>query len=96
MEDELTPALVNSYGSARHTVTNSNAQSVVYWTPLKANGTIEGVTWGKQSQTSLEGELPNGAFNPILGMQYQDTAVEGSAVVTNITVKLIVKVAFKG
>lgn len=96
MEDELTPALVNSYGSARHTVTNTNAQSVVYWTPLKANGTIEGVTWGKQSQASLEGELPNGAFNPILGLQYQDTAVEGSTVVTNITVKLIVKVAFKG
>ena len=96
MEDDLTPTLVNSYGSAKHTVINSNGQSVVYWTPLKVSGTIEGVTWGKQSQASLEGELPQGAFNPILGLQYQDTAVEGSTVVTNVTVKLIVKVAFKG
>ena len=47
LEDDLTPTLVNSYGSARHTVINSNGQSVVYWTPLKASGTIEGVTWGK-------------------------------------------------
>ena len=47
MEDELTPTLVNSYGSAKHSVINSNGQSVVYWTPLQANGTVEGVTWGK-------------------------------------------------
>jgi len=96
IEDELTPTLVNSYGSAKHTVINSNGQSVVYWNPLKASGTIEGVTWGKQLQASLEGELPSGAFNPIMGMQYQNTAVEGTSVVTNITVKLTVKVAFKG
>ena len=31
MEDELTPTLVNSYGSAKHTVINANGQSVVYW-----------------------------------------------------------------
>ena len=47
LEDDLTPTLVNSYGSAKHTVINSNGQSVVYWTPLKVSGTIEGVTWGK-------------------------------------------------
>ena len=47
MEDELTPTLVNSYGSAKHTVINANGQSVVYWTPLQASGTVEGVTWGK-------------------------------------------------
>ena len=45
MEDELTPTLVNSYGSAKHTVINANGQSVVYWTPLQASGTVEGVTW---------------------------------------------------
>ena len=49
MEDELTPTLVNSYGSAKHTVINANGQSVVYWTPLQASGTVEGVTWGKQA-----------------------------------------------
>lgn len=58
LEDDLTPTLVNSYGSAKHTVINSNGQSVVYWTPLRVSGTIEGVTWGKQSQSTLEGELP--------------------------------------
>lgn len=47
LEDDLTPTLVNSYGSAKHSVINSNGQSVVYWNPLKASGTIEGVTWGK-------------------------------------------------
>ena len=41
MEDELTPTLVNSYGSAKHTVINANGQSVVYWTPLQASGTVE-------------------------------------------------------
>ena len=40
MEDELTPTLVNSYGSAKHTVINANGQSVVYWTPLQASGTV--------------------------------------------------------
>lgn len=70
IEDELTPTLVNSYGSAKHTVINSNGQSVVYWNPLEANGTMEGVTWGKQSFGSTEGELPIGAFNPVLGIQY--------------------------
>ena len=29
---------------------------------------LEGVTWGKQASDSLEGELPPGAFNPILGL----------------------------
>ena len=58
MEDELTPTLVNSYGSAKHTVINANGQSVVYWTPLQASGTVEGVTWEKQARSSLEGELP--------------------------------------
>ena len=58
MEDELTPTLVNSYGSAKHTVINANGQSVVYWTPLQASGTVEGVTWGRQASDSLEGELP--------------------------------------
>ena len=53
-----TPTLVNSYGSAKHTVINTNGQSVVYWNPLKISGTIEGVTWGKQAQATLEGELP--------------------------------------
>ena len=43
MEDDLTPTLVNSYGSAKHTVINSNGQSVVYWNPLQASGTVEGV-----------------------------------------------------
>ena len=47
MEDDLTPTLVNSYGSAKHTVINANGQSVVYWNPLVASGTVEGVTWGK-------------------------------------------------
>ena len=37
---------------------NTNGQSVVYWNPLKISGTIEGVTWGKQAQATLEGELP--------------------------------------
>ena len=96
MEDELTPTLVNSYGSAKHTVINANGQSVVYWTPLQASGTVEGVTWGKQASDSLEGELPPGAFNPILGLQYQNTSVDTQAAVLNITVKLTVKVAFKG
>ena len=41
MEDELTPTLVNSYGSAKHTAINANGQSVVYWTPLQASGTVE-------------------------------------------------------
>ena len=41
MEDELTPTVVNSYGSAKHTVINANGQSVVYWTPLQASGTVE-------------------------------------------------------
>ena len=68
MEDELTPTVVNSYGSAKHTVINANGQSVVYWTPLQASGTVEGVTWGKQASDSAEGELPLGAFNPILGL----------------------------
>ena len=58
MEDELTPTLVNSYGSAKHTAINANGQSVVYWTPLQASGTVEGVTWGRQASDSLEGELP--------------------------------------
>ena len=35
------PTLVNSYGSAKHTVINANGQSVVYWTPLQASGTVE-------------------------------------------------------
>ena len=70
MEDDLTPTLVNSYGSAKHTVINANGQSVVYWNPLQASGTVEGVTWGKYSSGSSEGELPEGAFNPILGLQY--------------------------
>ena len=96
MEDELTPTLVNSYGSAKHTVINANGQSVVYWTPLQASGTVEGVTWGRQASDSLEGELPPGAFNPILGLQYQNTSVDTQAAVLNITVKLTVKVAFKG
>ena len=96
MEDELTPTLVNSYGSAKHTVINANGQSVVYWTPLQASGTVEGVTWGKQASDSLEGALPPGAFNPILGLQYQNTSVDTQAAVLNITVKLTVKVAFKG
>ena len=48
MEDDLTPTLVNSYGSAKHTVINSNGQSVVYWIPLQASGTVEGVTWGSR------------------------------------------------
>ena len=56
MEDELTPTVVNSYGSAKHTVINANGQSVVYWTPLQASGTVEGVTWGKQASDSAEGE----------------------------------------
>ena len=68
MEDDLTPTLVNSCGSAKHTVINSNGQSVVYWNPLQASGTVEGVTWGKQASDSSEGELPEGAFNPILGL----------------------------
>ena len=55
MEDELTPTVVNSYGSAKHTVINANGQSVVYWTPLQASGTVEGVTWGKQASDSAEG-----------------------------------------
>ena len=96
MEDELTPTLVNSYGSAKHTVINANGQSVVYWTPLQASGTVEGVTWGRQASDSAEGELPLGAFNPILGLQYQNTSVDTQAAVLNITVKLTVKVAFKG
>ena len=96
MEDELTPTLVNSYGSAKHTAINANGQSVVYWTPLQASGTVEGVTWGKQASDSLEGALPPGAFNPILGLQYQNTSVDTQAAVLNITVKLTVKVAFKG
>ena len=96
MEDELTPTVVNSYGSAKHTVINANGQSVVYWTPLQASGTVEGVTWGKQASDSAEGELPLGAFNPILGLQYQNTSVDTQAAVLNITVKLTVKVAFKG
>ena len=54
MEDELTPTLVNSYGSAKHTVINANGQSVVYWTPLQASGTVEGHL-GKQASDSLEG-----------------------------------------
>ena len=58
MEDELTPTLVNSYGSAKHTVINANGQSVVYWTPLQASGTVEGVTWGRQASDSLEGSFP--------------------------------------
>ena len=96
MEDELTPTVVNSYGSAKHTVINANGQSVVYWTPLQASGTVEGVTWGKQASDSAEGELPLGAFNPILGLQYQNTSVDTQSAVLNITVKLTVKVAFKG
>ena len=96
MEDELTPTLVNSYGSAKHTVINANGQSVVYWTPLQASGTVEGVTWGRQASDSAEGELPLGAFNPILGLQYQNTSVDTQSAVLNITVKLTVKVAFKG
>ena len=47
MEDELTPTLVNSYGSAKHTAINANGQSVVYWTPLQASGTVEGSHVGK-------------------------------------------------
>ena len=96
MEDELTPTLVNSYGSAKHTAINANGQSVVYWTPLQASGTVEGVTWGRQASDSAEGELPLGAFNPILGLQYQNTSVDTQSAVLNITVKLTVKVAFKG
>ena len=94
MEDELTPTLVNSYGSAKHTVINANGQSVVYWTPLQASGTVEGVTWGKQA--SILQKVSSGAFNPILGLQYQNTSVDAQAAVLNITVKLTVKVAFKG
>ena len=55
-----------------------------------------GVTWGRQASDSAEGELPPGAFNPILGLQYQNTSVDTQAAVLNITVKLTVKVAFKG
>ena len=47
---------------------NANGQSVVYWTPLQASGTVEGSHLGKQASDSLEGELPPGAFNPILGL----------------------------
>ena len=68
MEDELTPTLVNSYGSAKHTVINANGQSVVYWTPLQASGTVEGVTWEGRLRILPKGELPLGAFNPILGL----------------------------
>ena len=67
MEDDLTPTLVNS-GSAKHTVINSNGQSVVYWNPLQASGTVEGVTWGKQASILLKESFPEGAFNPILGL----------------------------
>ena len=66
MEDELTPTVVNSYGSAKHTVINANGQSVVYWTPLQASGTVEGVTWGKQASDSAEGELPLAHSIPFL------------------------------
>ena len=55
-----------------------------------------GVTWGRQASDSAEGELPPGAFNPILGLQYQNTSVDTQSAVLNITVKLTVKVAFKG
>ena len=58
MEDELTPTLVNSYGSAKHAAINANGQSVVYWTPLQASGTVEGVTWGKQASDSLKVSFP--------------------------------------
>ena len=51
---------------------------------------------GKAGFDSAEGELPLGAFNPILGLQYQNTSVDTQAAVLNITVKLTVKVAFKG
>ena len=87
------PTLVNSYGSAKHTVINSNGQSVVYWNPLKISGTIEGVTWENKHKQRLKVSFL-GCLQSILGLQYQDTAVEGSTVVTNVTVKLIVKVAF--
>ena len=51
---------------------------------------------GQASFDSAEGELPLGAFNPILGLQYQNTSVDTQSAVLNITVKLTVKVAFKG
>ena len=67
MEDELTPTVVNSYGSAKHTVINANGQSVVYWTPLQASGTVR-ESRGEDRLWILPKRLPLGAFNPILGL----------------------------
>ena len=57
MEDELTPTLVNSYGSAKHT------RSTLMDNPLSIDSASgqwngRGVTWGKAGFDSLEGELP--------------------------------------
>ena len=64
MEDDLTPTLVNSYGSAKHTVINSNGQSVVYWNPLQASGTVEGVTWESRLRILLKESSPKVLLTP--------------------------------
>ena len=53
IEDELIPDYVNSYGSAKHYILNSNAQSRVQWNGLTSSGIIESSTWG---QADADGE----------------------------------------
>ena len=47
---------------------NANGQSVVYWTPLQASGTVEESRGEGRLRILPKGELPLGAFNPILGL----------------------------
>ena len=77
VEDELIPDYVNSYGSAKHYILNSNAQSRVHWNGLTSSGIIESSTWG-QADADGEGVIPEGGFNPYLCLQYQDVATSGS------------------
>ena len=77
IEDELIPDYVNSYGSAKHYILNSNAQSRVQWNGLTSSGIIESSTWG-QADADGEGVIPEGGFNPYLCLQYQDVATSGS------------------
>ena len=57
IEDDLNPDYVNSYGSAKHYIANSNAQSRVQWNGLTNSGIIESSTWG-QADNDGEGVIP--------------------------------------
>ena len=77
IEDELIPDCVNSYGSAKHYILNSNAQSRVQWNGLTSSGIIESSTWG-QADADGEGLSQKVGSTLISVCSIKDVATSGS------------------